>query len=240
MLPVSGAAQLNTAGADGAPPHLLAQDRVLGVREAGAVAVVGQEQVPEPLRLRPPPELDQRRRIGDARTHVVLLGGQLRLDGIDVPLEEGDDAGPELLRSRGRREIHVDLRLLDAQKKRGGTSAAPRSEGVMTDATRTGSRRRGRRRSARHRRAGAVVQFFARYFLPSEPFFTTVQPFGTALNDEHQRRGAVPARRTTSTLTWSRRVEVVADLRALADGLVEPAALDETILQVAPVVSLYL
>jgi hypothetical protein len=31
----------------------------------------------------------------------MLLGEELHLDGIDVPLEKGDDPGPELLRARG-------------------------------------------------------------------------------------------------------------------------------------------
>lgn len=50
--------------------------------------------------------------------------------------------------------------------------------------------------------AGWAVQFFARYFFWSAPVFTTVQP-ERALNVVHHRRGPVPVRTRTSTLTWS-------------------------------------
>ena len=59
MLPVSGAEQLKTIGRDRAAAHHLAEHPVLPVGEAGAVVLVGQEQVPETLRLGPLAELDQ-------------------------------------------------------------------------------------------------------------------------------------------------------------------------------------
>ena len=55
MLPVSGAEQLNTSGADLRAAHDLAQRRVFEVGQPGAVLRLGQEQVPQTgrARLRP-------------------------------------------------------------------------------------------------------------------------------------------------------------------------------------------
>ncbi len=52
MLPVSGAAQLKTRGAIGLRPISSQSGAYSRLREPGAVLRVGQEQVPEPDRLR--------------------------------------------------------------------------------------------------------------------------------------------------------------------------------------------
>ena len=59
MLPVSGAEQLKTIGATTAAAHDLAEHPVLPVGQAGAVLVVGQEEVPEALGLRALAQLDE-------------------------------------------------------------------------------------------------------------------------------------------------------------------------------------
>src|SRR5262249_1169812 len=93
--------------------------------------------------------------------------------------------------------------------------------------------------------AGAVPQFFARYFLPSEPFLTTEQPAVVPLNAVHHRRGAVPERSTTSTLTWSapRVYDTCVPLQTALMSLgplTIATNLRIAILQVEPVVSRYL
>ena len=90
MLPVSGAEQLKTIGRDRAAAHELAEHPVLPVGQAGAVALVGEEQVPQPLGLGPLAQLDDDLRVGDARADLLVEGlDGLGLDGVDVLFGEG-------------------------------------------------------------------------------------------------------------------------------------------------------
>ena len=85
---------------DAAATHQLAEHPVLPVGQAGAEALVGEEQVPEPLGPGALAQLDHDLGVRDARAHLVVERlHRLALDGIDVllhelanPVEEGCDA----------------------------------------------------------------------------------------------------------------------------------------------------
>ena len=67
MLPVSGAEQLKAIGAAAGLRPISSQSSPYSqLREPGPEALVGHEQVPEALRLRPLADLDQDLRVGDA------------------------------------------------------------------------------------------------------------------------------------------------------------------------------
>ena len=111
MLPVSGAAQLNAIAGDGrAAAHLLAEQPVLPVREARAVALVGHEEVPEPLRAGALADVNEDLRVGDAGLYLVVEGAQrLHLDRIDVLVEEGADPLAQLLDPRAGLKVHAGI-----------------------------------------------------------------------------------------------------------------------------------
>jgi hypothetical protein len=95
---------------DEAPPHLLAEHPVLPVGQAGAVALVGHEQVPQPLRLGPLAQLHEALGIGATGLDGHLLverPEQLHFDRIDMLLVELLYAFEEALDLRRGSEVHV-------------------------------------------------------------------------------------------------------------------------------------
>jgi hypothetical protein len=92
---------------DGAAAHVLAQEAVLPVGQAGAVLVVGQEEVPEAVRLCLLAHLDDDLGVRHARPHLLVERVQrLGLDRQDVVVHELTDALAQLLDAVGRAEVH--------------------------------------------------------------------------------------------------------------------------------------
>ncbi len=116
MLPVSGAEQLNTSGAQATRPmisHRGAYSRLVSV----AAVVLGPPQVPQPLGAGDGLQLldDAGRHPGVALAPILLdLREEPRFVGVDVLLHEGAHLRLQLLHFVGIGEIHDVLRCFGA------------------------------------------------------------------------------------------------------------------------------